>query len=191
MRAVKPEATAAATIAKLVLAAGADLNIRRTDDIGQTALASTYASLDLTLNSTCAWLREDPENKRQAATACAEMISLFMKAYFRLARTESDYMAVVRHLRSQEAAFVRHRTKCVAESEYNKNWSTTFYKTTSCHVAWIDDFTEAGEAIPGGVEFEQRILSLHVATWHIFERGRDRCETKWTEVRDAVAAFVD
>ena len=119
------------------------------------------------------------------------MISLFMKAYFRLARTESDYMAVVRHLRSQEAAFVRHRKKCVAESEYNKNWSTTFYETTSCHVARIDDFTEAGEAIPGGVEFEQRILSLHVATWHIFERGRDRCETKWTEVRDAVAAFVD
>ena len=79
----------------------------------------------------------------------------------------------------------------LAESEYNKNWSTTFYETTSCHVARIDDFTEAGEAIPGGVEFEQRILSLHVATWHIFERGRDRCETKWTEVRDAVAAFVD
>ena len=51
--------------------------------------------------------------------------------------------------------------------------------------------TQAGEAIPGGVEFEQRILSLHVATWHIFERGRDRVETKWTEVRDAVAAFVD
>ena len=79
----------------------------------------------------------------------------------------------------------------VVESEYNKNWSTTFYETTSCHVKWIDDLTEAGEAIPGGVEFEQRILSLHVATWHIFERGRDRCETKWTEVRDAVAAFVD
>ena len=77
------------------------------------------------------------------------------------------------------------------ESEYNKNWSTTFYKTTSCHVGWIDDLTQAGEAIPGGVEFEQRILSLHVATWHIFERGRDRVETKWTEVRDAVAAFVD
>ena len=82
---------------------------------------------------------------------------------------------------------------CIPNSvwPYNKNWSTTFYETTSCHVARIDDFTEAGEAIPGGVEFEQRILSLHVATWHIFERGRDRCETKWTEVRDAVAAFVD
>ena len=132
----------------------------------------------------------------EAATACAELISFLVRATFARMlplgqRSEADCKAVMCEIRTQETAFVRHRKKCVAESEYNKNWSTTFYETTSCHVARIDDFTEAGEAIPGGVEFEQRILSLHVATWHIFERGRDRCETKWTEVRDAVAAFVD
>ena len=83
-----------------------------------------------------------------------------------------------------------HRVLRVLDSEHGRLAHLVVDRVRRVHRLG-DRQAQAGEAIPGGVEFEQRILSLHVATWHIFERGRDRCETKWTEVRDAVAAFVD
>ena len=119
----------------------------------------------------------------EAATACAELISFLVRATFARMlplgqRSEADCKAVMCEIRTQETAFVRHRKKCVAESEYNKNWSTTFYEVTASYLEFFDAKSAAGAPIPGGDDFARRMLRLHKLTMSL---TRDDGSDKWVE----------
>ena len=185
-------------IAKLLVAAGADVRTTEPglpprEDSRHTALGNTYATLDLLLNR---WGPEDrgarhglthmssrADLDHEAATACAELISFLVRATFARMlplgqRSEADCKAVMCEIRTQETAFVRHRKKCVAESEYNKNWSTTFYEVTASYLEFFDAKSAAGAPIPGGDDFARRMLRLHKLTMSL---TRDDGSDKWVE----------
>ena len=76
-------------------------------------------------------------------------------------------------IRTQEDAFVRHRTKV-----NNPGWSKSFYEVTASYLEFFDAKSAAGEAIPGGDDFARRMLRLHKLTMSLTrDAGRDR----WVE----------
>ena len=66
----------------------------------------------------------------------------------------------------------------VVESEYNKNWSTTFYEVTASYLEFFDAKSAAGAPIPGGDDFARRMLRLHKLTMSL---TRDDGSDKWVE----------
>ena len=113
-----------------------------------------------------------------AATACAELISFLIRATFARMlplgqRSEADCKAVMLHIRTQEAEFVRHRTKM-----NEPGWSKSFYEVTASYLEFFDAKAEAGEAIPGGDDFARRMLRLHKLTMSL---TRDDGPDKWVE----------
>ena len=88
-------------------------------------------------------------------------------------RGEADCKAVMCEIRTQEAAFVRHRTKV-----NNPGWSKTFYEVTASYLEFLDAKAEAGAPIPGGDDFARRMLRLHKLTMSL---TRDDGSDKWAE----------
>ena len=173
------------------MAAGADVRTTEPglpprEDSRHTALDNTYATLDLLLN------RWPPGSARlgftdmssranldhEAATACAELITFLVGATFARMlplgqRGEADCKAVMCEIRTQEGAFVRHRTKV-----NNPGWSKTFYEVTASYLEFFAAKSEAGEPVPGGDDFVRRMLRLHKLTMSLTrDAGRDR----WVE----------
>jgi len=114
----------------------------------------------------------------EAATACAELITFLVGATFARMlplgqRGEADCKAVMCEIRTQEGAFVRHRTKV-----NNPGWSKTFYEVTASYLEFFAAKSEAGEPVPGGDDFVRRMLRLHKLTMSLTrDAGRDR----WVE----------
>ena len=78
-----------------------------------------------------------------------------------------------REIRTQEADFVRHRTKV-----NNPGWSKTFYEVTASYLEFFDEKSAAGRPIPGGDDFARRMLRLHKLTMSL---TRDDGSDKWVE----------
>ena len=154
-----------------------------------TALDNAYATLDLLLNR---WGPDDVRGPRyglthmssradldhEAARACAELISFLVRATFARMlplgqRSEADCKAVMCEIRSQEAEFVRHRTKM-----NEPGWSKSFYEVTVSYLEFFAAKSEAGEPVPGGDDFARRMLRLHKLTMSL---TRDDGSDKWVE----------
>ena len=82
-------------------------------------------------------------------------------------------MSGICEIRTQETAFVRHRTKV-----NNPGWSKTFYEVTASYLEFFDAKAEAGAPIPGGDDFARRMLRLHKLTMSL---TRDDGSDKWAE----------
>ena len=114
----------------------------------------------------------------EAARACAELISFLVRATFARMlplgqRSEADCKAVMLHIRTQEAEFVRHRTEMNEPGD-----SKSFYEVTASYLEFFDAKSAAGEAIPGGDDFARRMLRLHKLTMSL---TRDDGSDKWAE----------